>query len=336
MVASLVTTLRPAQAGGAQAFICDLALGLGARGHEVELYCAAGSEVAGVQMVPIEVGPEVRDALVMPGGRSAAPVAALAEGFSRLFRSLRARGADVASIHAFDAEAYEPTGIRTLHTLHLPPLVPAVVAAAAAIRAPDGLVTVSEAMRRDWAAAGVSGVEVIRNGVPDFDPGTPERTRTALIAGRISPEKGIEDALAAARLAGLPLEIVGDVYDAPYHAARLGHLEITPALSRPELWRRLAAVAVCVLPVQWEEPFGLVAAEAQVMGCPVAGYRRGALPEVVEEGVGGYLAEPGDIDGLARAIRACLLLDRSAVRASGRRRLLIERCVTEYEAMLSR
>ena len=336
MVASLVTTLRPAQAGGAQAFICDLAQGLVARGHEVELYCAAGSEVAGVQMVPIEVGPEVKEALVMPGGGSAAPVAALSEGFSRLFQTLRTRGADVASVHAFDAEAYEPTGIRTVHTLHLPPLVPAVVRAAARVREPDGLVTVSEAMRREWAGAGVPRMEVIPNGVPDFDPGAPVLTRTAIIAGRISPEKGIEDAVKAARRAGLPLQVVGDVYDAPYHAARLGHLAITPAMSRPDLWRRLAAVAVCVLPIQWEEPFGLVAAEAQVMGCPVAGYRRGALAEVVEEGVGGYLAEPGDIDGLARAIRACLLLDRAAVRASGRRRLLIDRCVADYEAMLSR
>ena len=333
MVASLVTTLRPAQAGGAQAFVCDLARGLVARGHIVELYCAAGSDVPGVDLVPIEVGPEVADGRVMPGGRAAEPVAALSEGFERLFTALRARGADAASIHAFDVEAFQPERMRTVHTLHLPPLVPAVVAAAARCR--DSLVTVSEAMRREWEAAGVSGVGVIRNGVPDFDPGTPAVERRAIIAGRISPEKGIEDAVEAARRACLPLSVVGDVYDPAYHRARLPHLEITPALSRPELWWRLASSAVCVLPVQWEEPFGLVAAESQVAGCPVAAYRRGALPEVVEEGVSGHFAAPGDVEGLARAIRACLHLDRAAVRASGRRRLLIDRCVGEYEAVLS-
>ena len=334
MVASLVTTLRPAQAGGAQAFICDLAQGLVARGHRVELYCAAGSEVPGVDVVPIEVGPEVAEGRVMPGGRAGRHVPALSDGFERLFAALRSRGADAVSVHAFDVEAFEPGHVRTVHTLHLPPLVPGVVAAAARCR--DPVVTVSEAMRREWEAAGVAVVGVIRNGVPDFDPGTPQVRRRAIIAGRISPEKGIEDAIAASRLAGLPLSVVGDIYDPQYHRAHLRHLDITPAMSRPDLWRRLASSAVSVLPVQWEEPFGLVAAESQVMGCPVAAYRRGAMPEVVEEGVSGYLAEPGDVGGLARAIRACLLLDRSAVRASGRRRLLIDRCVDEYETVLSR
>ena len=339
MVASLVTTLRPAQAGGAQAFVCDLAQGLVMRGHTVELYCAAGSDVPGVDVVPIEVGPEVADARVMPGGRVAPSVAALTDGFERLFTTLRSRGADAVSLHAFDAAAFDsenfgPGHVPTLHTLHLPPLVPAVVAAAARCR--DSLITVSEATRREWEAAGVTGIGVIRNGVPDFDPGTPLVERRAIIAGRISPEKGIEDAIEASRLAGLPLSIVGDVYDSEYREARLRDVQIIPAMSRPDLWRRFASSAVSVLPVQWEEPFGLVAAESQVMGCPVAAYRRGALPEVVEEGVSGYLAEPGDVEDLARAMRECVLLDRAAVRASGRRRLLIDRCVSEYEAVLSR
>ena len=334
MVASLVTTLRPAQAGGAQAFACDLARGLVQRGHIVELYCAAGSEVPGVEVVAIEVAPEVAAARVMPGGPISAPISAFSDGFERLFTTLRSRGADAVSVHAFDAEVFEAGRERTVHTLHLPPLVPAVVAAAA--RCPDTLVTVSEAMRREWAAAGVEGVGVIRNGVPDFDPGPVPVERRAIIAGRVSPEKGIEDAIVASRLARLPLSIVGDVYDAEYRRTRLQKVDIEPPMSRSDLWRRLASSAVCVLPVQWEEPFGLVAAESQVMGCPVAAYRRGALPEVIEEGVSGHLAEPGDVEGLARAIGACLLLDRAAVRSSGRRRLLIDSCVGQYEALLSR
>lgn len=333
MVASLVTTLRPAQAGGAQAFVCDLALGLAGRGHQVEVYCAAGSEVPGATVVPIAVPPEVAAALVMPGGRPGAEVPALREGFARLFSTLRSRGADAVSVHAFDVEVFGPGHFRTLHTLHLPPLVPRVVAAV--LRCPDPMITVSEATRRDWVAAGLAGVGVVSNGVPDFDPGPVPLVRRAIIAGRISPEKGIEDALAAARLAGLPLTIVGDVYDSSYRVSRLAGVPVTPAVGRPDLWAMLAGSAVTVLPVQWEEPFGLVAAEAQVAGSPVAAYRRGALPEVVEEGVSGYLAEPGDVEGLARAIRACLLLDRAEVRASARRRLLIGAALDKYEVLLS-
>jgi glycosyltransferase involved in cell wall biosynthesis len=85
------------------------------------------------------------------------------------------------------------------------------------------------------------------------------------------------------------------------------------------------------MPVEWDEPFGMVAAEAQLAGCPVAGYRRGGLPEVVEEGVGGFLAEPGDFEGLLDAVRAALRLDRAAVRASALRRLLIGPVAATYE-----
>jgi len=77
-----------------------------------------------------------------------------------------------------------------------------------------------------------------------------------------------------------------------------------------------------------------VAAEAQMAGCPVAGYRRGAFPEVVDEGVSGVLVEPDDIDALATAIRRCLLLDRSAVRSSALRRLGMEQALDGYETAL--
>ena len=69
-------------------------------------------------------------------------------------------------------------------------------------------------------------------------------------------------------------------------------------------------------------------------GCPVAGYRRGAMPEVVEEGVTGFLAEPDDIEGLAAAIDACAGLDRERVRASARRRLGLDRMLDAYEKAL--
>jgi UDP-glucose:tetrahydrobiopterin glucosyltransferase len=152
----------------------------------------------------------------------------------------------------------------------------------------------------------------------------------ALIAGRVSPEKGIEDGVAAARLAGLRPLVVGGDYDAAYRLTLEG-IEVRSPLPRVELWRLMARSAVTVMPAKWEEPFGLVAAEAQVAGCPVAAYARGALPEVVPDGVGGFLARPDDVDDLARAIGACLRLDRAAVRAQARPRLLLDRSLDAYE-----
>lgn len=80
----------------------------------------------------------------------------------------------------------------------------------------------------------------------------------------------------------------------------------------------------------------MVAAEAQMAGCPVAAYRRGAMAEVVEDGVSGVLAEPDDVEALARAIGRCVELDRDAVRASAQRRLGLDAAVERYEAVLRR
>jgi glycosyltransferase involved in cell wall biosynthesis len=331
VVASPVTPLLPVPAGGAQAFLVDLARGLAGRGHEVAVYCAEGSQVPGVEVVPIPVAAGVARALVMPGGRPAGEVPELRRAFELLFAELRRRGADAVSQHAFDAEAIElAEGLPVLHTLHLPPIVPSVVAAAR--RSRSRLATVSASARRQWAAAGVEAIE-LPDGVPDWQPEPVAVEPVALIAGRISPEKGIEDGVAAARLAGLRPLVVGGAYD-PAYRARLDGIEVRPPIVRTELWRLMSASAVTLMPVKWEEPFGLVAAEAQVAGCPVAGYARGALREVVPDGRGGFLARPDDVAELARAIRDCLGLDRAEVRAQARPRLLLERSLDAYEAAL--
>ena len=331
VVASLVTPLLPVQAGGAQAFLSDLARGLVGRGHSVQLYCAAGSDVPGVELVTIPVEAAVARAMVMPGGARSGPVPELRQAFAALFAELRRRGADAVSQHAFDAEAIElAEGLPVLHTLHLPPVVPAVVDAARATA--SRLATVSASCRSEWAQVGVETI-VLPDGVPDWQPEPGPVRPVALIAGRISPEKGIEDGVLAARLAGLQPLVLGGDYD-PAYRARLTGVEIHPPLARRELWRLMAESAVTLLPVKWEEPFGLVAAEAQVAGCPVAAYARGALPEVVAEGGGGFLAEPDDVEDLARAIRRCLELDRGAVRAQARERLLIDRSLDAYEEAL--
>ncbi|HKF78741.1 MAG TPA: glycosyltransferase, partial [Candidatus Dormibacteraeota bacterium] len=215
-----------------------------------------------------------------------------------------------------------------LHTLHLPPIVPAVVAAARRARC----VTVSEAMRHAWAAAGLPGIGVLPNGVPAFSPPSVPVEPRALIAGRVSPEKGTAAAVRAARRAGLEPLLVGTVYDRAYWEREVA--EPVEPVDRRDLWRLMAGSAVALMPIEWDEPFGMVAAEAQMAGCPVVGYRRGALPEVVDEGAGGLLVEPGDLDALVAAIPAARGLDRRLVHESALRRLRIERSAAAYEVAL--
>ena len=329
-MASLVTPLREAQLGGAQAFLTDLALALAGRGHDVIVYCSEGSSLPGLRLATVPVPPDVERALVMPGAGPPAPLPGLREAFGRLFDRVRADGCDAVTQHAFDAEAFDlAAGLPVLHTLHLPPLVPGVVAAARRGRC----VTVSEAMRRAWTAAGVAGVGVLPDGVPAFPaPGGPVAPR-ALIAGRVSPEKGTAEAVLAARRAGLEPLLAGTVYDRDYWEREV-RLPVTP-VARPELWRLMAGSALTLMPVAWDEPFGMVAAEAQMAGCPVVGYRRGGLPEVVEEGVGGLLVTPGDAEALVAAVPAARALDRDRVRAGALRRLGIERSAAAYEEALA-
>ena len=333
VVASPVTPLRPAQLGGAQAFVCDLAVGLAARGHDVTLHCTEGSDVAGVRLVTVPAPRDAAAALVMPGGADRAPAPGVAAALAAMFDSIQ-DNVDAISQHAFDAPAFRlARGRPVLHTLHLPPIVESVVAAA---RATPGkqLGAVSHASARTWAAVNVEVGEVLPNGVPDQPVAAGSVERVALIAGRISPEKGIEDAIAAARSIGLPVRIAGSHYD-PTYAPDLGAATMLGSLPRKELRRVMAASAVTICAVHWDEPFGMVAAEAQMAGCPVAAYRRGAMPEVVEDGVSGRLVERDDIASLARAIDECRALDRSVVRASALRRLGLEAALDRYESALA-
>jgi glycosyltransferase involved in cell wall biosynthesis len=340
LVASLVSPIRTAEANGPHAVILDLERGLSGRGHEVTIYAARGSQVGGQAAVrEIDVDPIVGDAAVRPGGQPAPPgaLSALDDGFRRLFDAVERDRPDAVSQHAFDAAAIRLSeGLPVLHTLHLPPIDAEVVDAARATR--RALATVSEFSRRQWVDAGVPGVGVLRNGVPvpiAVSESLHPVREIALIAGRISPEKGTDVAIRVARRAGLTPMVVGDVYDGAYFQGRVRPLlkdgKLVSAVPRAELSRLMAQSSVLLMPVAWDEAFGLVAAEAQMVGCPVVGYRRGALPEVVIDGLGGWLVDPGDEDALAAAVRNVSTLDRERIRAWARTNLGVERMIDDYE-----
>jgi len=334
VVASPVTPLRPAQTGGAQSVICDLAVGMVRRGHNVILHCAEGSEVAGVELVMVPTPTDANMALVMPGGTPAIPTPGVTEAITAMFRGVQTSRPDIVSQHAFDPPAFEMAAmLPSLHTLHLPPIEPAVIAALRLIPAAR-LATVSQSCRRDWEAAGIQIGLVIPNGVSDSPVNGDQVEDVALIAGRVSPEKGVDHALRAARLAGVRCRIAGSLYDPGYVVDLVG-AEVLGSIPRDDLRRVMGRSAVTVCAIRWEEPFGLVAAEAQMAGCPVAAYRRGAMTEVVEEGVSGFLATPDDVHDLARAITSCRVLDRRTVRASAQRRLGLKGMLNAYEAAFS-
>ena len=184
----------------------------------------------------------------------------------------------------------------------------------------------------------------IENGVAvDRLPARHARRNFALCLGRICPEKGFEHALDAARLADIPLLIGGEVF--PYQA----HRRYFECLIQPRLgprarflgpvgWarkRRLLNAARCLLaPSLAAETSSLVAMEAIACGTPVIAFPAGALADIVEPGVTGYVVE--DAAEMAAAIGEADSLDRDRCRAEARRRFPLERMVASYFALYRR
>ena len=122
--------------------------------------------------------------------------------------------------------------------------------------------------------------------------------------GRISPEKGLDVLIEAARRTGLPVKIAGSHAAMPELLRDLPPgVEFVGKLSREELPAFYRGARFNVVPSVWYECFGIVTAEAQGYGNPVIASRIGGLPEVVEDGVTGLLVEPGDAANLAAAMR---------------------------------
>jgi glycosyltransferase involved in cell wall biosynthesis len=126
--------------------------------------------------------------------------------------------------------------------------------------------------------------------------------------GRISREKRPDRAIAIARRAGLPLKIAAkvDAADERYFREEIEHLLDTPGVEfLGELGERekrdvLASAAALLFPIEWPEPFGLVMIEALACGTPVIAFRCGSVPEIIDDGVTGFVVESED-----EAVAAC-------------------------------
>ena len=156
--------------------------------------------------------------------------------------------------------------------------------------------------------------------------------------GRMGPEKGCRWAIAAARECGLPLKIAAKCRDRAEHAcfaeyvepflgAGIEYLGEVGHAAKVELLRGARAT---LFPIDWEEPFGLVMLESLACGTPVVATRRGAVPEVIEDGHTGILVDRHD--ELADAIVAVDQLDRAACRLSVERRFSPKQLERSYLA----
>jgi glycosyltransferase involved in cell wall biosynthesis len=324
----------PPAYGGAEAVLDTLARGLRRAGHSVMLYATGDSTC------PVERAWTYERALGVGVGGMAAELRQVIAAYDLVGE------ADIVHDHTVVGPVYAgrfpaPPTVTTNHGPFDAEL--AAIYGVVADRVP--LIAISHHQASTAGAVPVAGV--IHHGV-DLDrfPFGRGDGGYALFLGRMTPEKGVHTAVEIARAAGVPLRIAAKMREEAEHAyfaERVrpllgGEVEYVGEVGNEDKLELLSR-ALCLLnPIAWPEPFGMVMVEALACGTPVVATPCGAAPEIVGQGVTGFLAP--DTDGLAAALARVGELHRPACRRSVQERFsmarLAEDHVALYEQVLAR
>jgi glycosyltransferase involved in cell wall biosynthesis len=332
-VSPLYESVPPKLYGGTERVVSFLTEALVDLGHDVTLFASADS-VTQAKLVPcapraLRLDDSCRDPL-------AHHVAMLEEVFRR------ASEFDVIHFHldylSFPrARHCRVPHVATMHNrLDLPELEPLF-----RTFADIPVVSISDAQQAPLPFANWCGT--VYHGLPlDLYSFRPGRGKYLAFLGRVSPEKGVDRAVEIACRLGLPLKVAAkiDDKDRKYFEQRL-----KPLLARPNIeflgeigehdkGDFLGNATALLFPIDWPEPFGLVMIESMACGTPVVAFRRGAVPEVMRDGVSGYVVD--SIEGAVEATARALELPRKRCRAYFEGRFSAPRMANDYVAVYER
>jgi glycosyltransferase involved in cell wall biosynthesis len=333
VIADAKIPVPPVDYGGAERIAALLCEGLAARGHEITLIAAAGSRAWG------------RLVTHPWAGHRPYPYRAWCKLRFQAQSLWHARQADV--VINFGRLDYLEALLRTRQPLVCRfgnPIEPSMVDFLLERRRDAlALVSISDHQRAHLAPAPLwrtiyNAVDVGRLA---FAP-RPEAGYLAFL-GRLTANKGVDLAIAMARRLGRPLRIAGNISDEP-GGREFFETRVRPQLGEGVEWigkvddaakaAFLQNAAALLVPIRWDEPFGLVVAEALACGTPVIALRRGAMPELIRDGVTGFLCRsPDEMVEAASRIDA---IDRRTCRAECERRFSADRMVEDYVAAVQR
>lgn len=318
----------PDAVGGAEQVLAQLDTALVRAGHRSLVIACEGSVTAGALIAQPRPRGELDEACMATVWRAlrVAVDAAVAR-----------HAPDLVHMHGIDFHAYLPApGVPVLVTLHLPPAW--YPPEALQLRRPDTWLHGVSSTQHRACPPSAALLPPIPNGVPvaalDIRAG---KRDFALCLGRICPEKNQHQALEAGSRAGLPMLLGGALFPYSAHEAYWRE-QVVPRLFPPHRFlgplgfarkRRLLGAARCLVSASLApETSSLVAMEALACGTPVIAFPSGALPEIVEHGVTGFLVE--DVRGMARAMEEVRRLDPEACRAAARRRFDADVMASRY------
>jgi len=333
-IAPLFEAVPPKLYGGSERVVFSLTEALVAMGHDVTLFASGDSITSAKLDAPwpraLRLDPDIRDWV--------ATYALMVE-----YVRQRAHLFDVLHFHI----DYWPNSVFTrqdvpfVTTLHgrldLPEF-----AAVYRMFPTVPLVSISNNQRKPlpdvgWAATIYHGMP--ENLLTPLD--VPNRDYFAFL-GRISPEKGIERAIQIAGRCGVKLKVAAkvDKADAEYFKASVeplladANVEFIGEINDAQKPAFLSGARALLFPIDWPEPFGLVMIEAMACGCPVIAMRRGSVPEVMDDGISGFV-----VDNVDEAVVACGRLreiDRAGVRAQFEKRFTSRRMAEDYPTLYRR
>jgi glycosyltransferase involved in cell wall biosynthesis len=332
-VAPLAESVPPKAYGGTERVVSVLTEQLVALGHDVTLF-ASGDSVTSARLVP------VCEAALRLNGRCIDPLAHSV----RLVEAVVQRANEFDVIHFHIDYVHFPVmrrlatpHVTTVHgRLDLPDLAPLYREFCDA-----PLVSISNAQRQPLPFANWQAT--VYHGLPEGLYRFRDQPRRYLIfMGRASPEKGLDRAIQIAQSADLTLKIVAkvDAADRVYFDERIKPLLGDPRIEflgergEAEKETLLSGAQAMLFPIDWPEPFGLVMIEAMACGVPVIAFRRGSVPEVIDDGVTGFIVDSVE-EAVAKA-RPAAGLDRARCRRVFEERFSARRMAGDYLSVYAR
>jgi glycosyltransferase involved in cell wall biosynthesis len=328
-ISPLYESVPPRLYGGTERVVAHLCDALVEEGHDVTLFAAADAQTRAHLVA-------VRDQAMR---LDAAPLKSDVAAHLRMLHEVKRRTAhfDIMHFHIdmMHFPMFEQHAHKSITTLHgrldikdLPSIYE---------RWPSfGLVSISDHQRQPLSSA--NWLATVPHGLPIAHYSFTVRPAGGYLAflGRISPEKGAEDAIRLAKRSGVPLRLAAkvDAVDMVYFKTvvepLLDHplIEFIGEINDGQKSEFLGNARALLFPIRWPEPFGLVMIESMACGTPVIAYNHGAVPEVIECGASGLIVDSED--QALGAIAAVDQLDRHAVRGAFERRFTADRMARAY------